>query len=74
MTKILVSPDNPKGQKLENILEQIRSDLLKRSAHIMDDKRPDASLVLRNNVEIMVLLSQCVEKARESARIVERLG
>jgi UDP-N-acetylmuramyl tripeptide synthase len=74
MTKILVSPDNPKGKKLEVVLDELRSDLLQRSAHILDDRRPDVAVVLRNNVDIMVLLGQCLEKARESARVLERLG
>jgi len=74
VTKVLVSPDNPQGEKLETALEDLRADLLQRCSHIVDDKRPDAALVLRNNMEIMVLLGQCIEKARESARVLERLG
>jgi len=74
MTKILISPDNPKGLKLEVLLEQVRGDLMERCAHIVDDHRPDAATVLRNNIEIMALLSACLDRAHESAKAVDRLG
>ena len=74
MTKILMSPDNPKGLKLEVLLEQVPGDLMEGCAHIADDYRPDAARVLRNNIEIMGLLSECLDRAHESAKAVNRLG
>jgi len=74
MTKILISPDNPNGIRLEVLLEQVRGDLMERCAHIVDDHRPDAATVLRNNIEIMALLGACLERAHESAKAVRRLG
>ncbi|MDA0369417.1 MAG: histidine kinase [Proteobacteria bacterium] len=74
MTKILVSPDNPEGLKLETVLDSLRGDLLRRCAHILDDHRPDAATVLRNNIEIMALLGQCLDKAHDSAKALTRLG
>jgi len=74
MTKILISPDNPNGIRLEVLLEQVRGDLIERCAHIVDDHRPGAATVLRNNIEIMALLGDCLDRARESAKAVSRLG
>ncbi len=74
MTKILISPDNPKGLNLEVLLEQVRGDLMERCAYIVDDSRPDAVVLLRNNIEIMDLLGQCLERAHESAIVIKRLG
>ena len=74
MTKILISSDNPKGIKLEILLDHVRGDLMQRCAHIMDDQRPDSGIVLRNNIEIMGLLGQCLERAHESAKALKRLG
>jgi len=74
MTKILISPDNPNGIRLEVLLEQVRGDLMERCAHIVDDHRPDAATVLGNNIEIMALLGDCLDRARESAKAVSRLG
>lgn len=74
MTKFLLSPDNPKGLKLEDALEALRGDLLERCAHIVDDRRPDAAIVLRNNVEILELLGQCLERAHDSARVLARMS
>ena len=74
MTKILISPDNPKGLKLEILLEYVRGDLMQRCAHIVDDPRPDSRIVLRNNIEIMGLLGRCLERADESAKALKRLG
>jgi|APSaa5957512535_1039671.scaffolds.fasta_scaffold477668_1 hypothetical protein len=74
MTKILISSDNPKGIKLEILLDHVRGDLMQRCAHIVDDPRPDSVIVLRNNIEIMGLLGQCLERAHESAKALKRLG
>ena len=73
-TKFLLSPDNPKGWKLEDILQEIQNDILKRSTLITEDSRPEARAVLHNNVQIMTLLTECIEKANESARILATLG
>ncbi|MEQ8248069.1 MAG: histidine kinase [Alphaproteobacteria bacterium] len=74
MTKILVSPDKPDGLKLDAALEVLRGDLMQRCAHILEDRRPDAAIVLRNNIEIMVLLGRCLDKAQESAKALARLA
>ena len=74
MTKLLVGPDNPDGWKLEDIIDEIQNDIVRRTARIVDDNRPEARAVLHNNIEIMQLLTECSEKAHESTRILNTLG
>ena len=74
MTKFLLSPDNPKGWKLEDILQEIQSDILKRSTLLSGDNRTEARSVLHNNIYIMDLLTQCIDRAHESTRTLNTLG
>lgn len=74
MTKLLVSPDNPEGWKLEDIIDEIQNDIIRRTARIVDDSRPEARTVLHNNIEIMQLLTSCSEKAHDSTRVLNTLG
>ncbi|MCH8110435.1 MAG: histidine kinase [Proteobacteria bacterium] len=74
MTKLLVGPDNPDGWKLEDIIDEIQNDIVRRSARIVDDDRPEARTVLHNNIEIMQLLTVCSEKAHDSTRVLNTLG
>ncbi len=74
MTKLLLSPDNPSGWNLEDIIDEIQNDIVRRSAWIVDDGRPEARAVLTNNIEILSLLTTCSEKARDSTRVLLTLG
>lgn len=73
-TKILLSSENPEGWRLEDLLSEVQNDIIRRTQKIIDDARPDARAVLNNNIEIMALLSQCVERAESSTRILNSLG
>jgi hypothetical protein len=46
MSHFLVTDDNPKGYKLEDILTLIRNDVLARALKISDDKRIEAQYVM----------------------------
>ncbi len=74
MTKLLVSSDNPDGWTLEDIIDEIQNDIVRRAARIVDDNRPEARAVLHNNIEIMQFLTACSGKARDSTRILNTLG
>lgn len=74
MTKLLLSTENPEGWKLEDIIDEIQNDIVRRSARIVDDGRPEARAVLTNNIEIMKLLTVCSEKAHDSTRALSALG
>jgi hypothetical protein len=73
-TKLLITPENPDGWRLEDILSEIQNDIVRRTQKIIDDPRADARAVLNNNIEIMSLLSKCVERSEESTRILNSLG
>jgi hypothetical protein len=74
MTRFLVTPENPGGWKLEDILTEIQNDMVRRCSKILEDRRPEARRVFNNNVEILGWLTQCIEKARDSTRALSSLG
>ena len=45
-TKHLVSQDNPNGKRTEEILSEIRAEILVRMASYGDDPRPEAKAVI----------------------------
>lgn len=73
-TTLLVTPDNPKGWTIEALLTEVQNDMVKRCVKIIDDQRPEARAVLNNNIEILTLLNQCIAKAADSTRILNRIG
>ncbi|WP_321392694.1 hypothetical protein [Emcibacter sp.] len=72
MTHFLVTDDNPNGFKLEDILNIIRKDIFKRATLIMDDERPEAQHVLNNNVEILGLITDAIDLAKDSTLTLEK--
>ncbi len=73
-TTLLVTADHPDGWKLEDILTEIQNDMFRRSNKIIDDNRGEARKVLQNNIEILGLLTACIEKAHDSTAILNSLG
>jgi len=71
-TTFLVTDENPDGWRLEDILMVIQNDILRRTQKITDDNRPEARAVLNNNIEIMRCLSQSIEHAEDSTRILNK--
>ena len=72
MTQFLVTEDNPQGYKLEEILSAIRKDILLRATKILDDDRPEARHVLENNLRILQLLSESINIAEDSSRLLDK--
>ncbi len=72
MTHFLSSDVNPEGYKLEDILKGIRNDILYRATKIMDDDKPEAQHVLRNNMKILDYLSQSIALAEDSTNTLNR--
>lgn len=70
MTRFLVSDENPGGYKLEDILTVIRADVLKRSSKIAVDDRPEAQHVVNNNMAVLQHLTQAIELARDSTKVL----
>ncbi len=72
MTSFLVSDENEKGFRLEDILISIRTDILKRCLKITGDTRPEALHVLNNNMKILNLISEAVILADDSTKVLDR--
>ena len=73
-TTFLVTPENPDGWMLEELLAEIQNDIMRRCQKIVDDQRPEARSVLNNNIEILSMLTKCVDQAQDSTRILNSLG
>ncbi len=71
MTRFLVSDENPAGHKLEDLLCDLRADIVARCAKITSDKRPEAMSVLANNIEVLEHLTQAIHLATESTKVLD---
>ena len=72
MTHFLATDEKPDGYKLEDILNALRADIVKRAQKIVDDRKPEAQTVLKNNIRILGLLSECIELAEDSTHVLDR--
>jgi len=72
MTRFLKSEANPTGKKLEDILMELRSDILTRCTKIADDHRPEALKVLANNMKVLEHLTAAIELAQDSTNVLDR--
>ena len=70
MTQFLVTEDNPGGYKLEEIFAVIRKDMILRMTKILDDDRQVAQQVIENNIRILNLLTECIQVADDSSKIL----
>ena len=72
MTHFLVSDTKPDGYKLEEILSELRKDILTRCLKIADDHRTEARHVINNNMKILHLLSDAILLAEDSTRTLDK--
>lgn len=72
MTHFLATDDNPQGYKLEDILSLIRQDVIKRAQRIMGDNKAEAKYVLKNNIRILGLITECIEIAENSTALLDK--
>ena len=72
MTHFLRSEKNPGGHKLEDLLMQLRADVLHRCDVIAADTRPEALHVMANNVKVLGHLSEAFTLALDSTRVLDR--
>ncbi|MEO1038994.1 MAG: histidine kinase [Pseudomonadota bacterium] len=72
MTRFLISESNPDGRKLEDILLELRRDVLIRCTKIADDHRPEALHVMANNMQVLEHLSAAIELAQDSTTKLDR--
>jgi hypothetical protein len=72
MTHFLSTSENPDGYKLENILSLIRQDIVNRLGKIAHDSKPEAQQVLRNNIKILGLITECIDTAGSSTELLNK--
>lgn len=72
MSGFLVTDDNPDGYQLENILTAIRNEVIQRATKIMDDGRPEATLVVNNNIKILNHLAESITLAENSTSVLQK--
>ncbi|QJE73818.1 histidine kinase [Aerophototrophica crusticola] len=72
MTRILLSSANPSGKRTEEILSEIRSDLLVRMVGYGQDPRREMRAILDNNVRILGLLTEAIRLAEENSRVLDQ--
>lgn len=68
MPKYLVSPDNPGGKRSEEILTEIRAEILVRLSNYASDPRPEAKAVMENNLKIAQLLTDAIHLAEANTK------
>lgn len=72
MTHFLISDDKPEGFKLEDILDLLRQDIIKRIQKIVADNRREARHVLKNNIRILALVTEAMELAEDSTMVLDK--
>lgn len=72
VTHFLRSEKNPAGHKLEDLLMQLRADILHRCDIIAADTRPEALHVMANNVKVLGHLTEAINAAMDSTRVLDR--
>ena len=72
MNLLLRSEKNIEGPTLEDLLIQLRSDMIHRCEVIAADTRTEALHVMNNNVKILGHISAALELAQDSTRILDR--
>ena len=72
MTHFLRSDKKPDGHKLEDLLMQLRADMIHRCDVIASYTRPEALHVLGNNMKILNHLSEAITLSLDSTRVLDR--
>jgi hypothetical protein len=72
VTHFLRSEAKPDGHKLEDLLMNLRADLIHRCDVIAADTRPEALHVMANNVKILNLISEAINLSLDSTRVLDR--
>ena len=72
MTQFLKTDEHPEGFRLEDILGLIRQDMIKRTQKIVADDRREAKHVLKNNIQILGLITEAIELAEDSTTVLDK--
>lgn len=74
MTSILMSPENPTGWKLEELLRAVATEVDGKTLKIARDSRPEARAVRQNNGQIAYLLRMAADYQDRSMETLATLG
>jgi hypothetical protein len=72
VTHFLRSDKKPDGHKLEDLLINLRADMIHRCEVIAGDHRPEALHVMNNNMKILTLLTEAINLSLDSTRVLDR--
>ena len=72
MTQMLVSTENPSGEKLEDLLRVVRADVIRRLAGYANDPRQQARDLVAANVKVLEHLSEAIRLAEGSTQMLEK--
>lgn len=72
MTHFLKTDEHPDGFRLEDILDLLRQDIIKRTQKIVADNRREARAVMKNNVLILGLITEAMEPAENSTQVLDK--
>ena len=72
MTHFLRTDENPDGCKLEEILDLLRQDIIKRTQKIVTDDRREARHVLKNNIRILTLITEAIDLSEDSTAVLDK--
>lgn len=72
MTRFLRSDKHPEGYKLEDLLMHLRADVIHRCEAITGDHRPEALHVMSNNLKILLKVSEAIDLALDSTRMLDK--
>lgn len=80
--RVLMSRDNPQGETLEDVLENVVYDLHLKNKHLIESKNDNsdqkkidiADRIITNNGSIIAMLNTCIEFQKESMEKIEELG
>jgi hypothetical protein len=72
MTHFLKTDEHPDGFRLEDILDLLRQDIIKRTQKIVGDNRREARAVMKNNVLILGLITEAMELAENSTQVLDK--
>jgi hypothetical protein len=71
---VLMSPDNPNGWKLEDLLLQLTVEITGKNLKIENDHRSEAIVVHNNNNRIIEMLRDCYRLQTNSMETLAKIG
>ena len=71
MTRFWSTTERPEGFLLEELLKIVRDEIIVRSGILVGDNAPQVEQVLQNNIMILKLLTEAIQLADVSTRLLD---